>query len=50
MKLLRILGLGLLFLGGLAWLFHHQADKVSRHESAWERDYGNRFRQEGGLG
>ena len=48
MKLLRILGIGLFVLGGLAWLFNHQANKVSRHLSAWERDYGERFVQGGG--
>jgi hypothetical protein len=48
MKLLRILGIGLFLLGGLAWLFNHQADKISRHE--WDRDYGKIFRQKGSIG
>ena len=50
MKLLRIIGIGLVVLGGLAWLFNHQADKISRHESAWDRDYGKTFRQKGSIG
>ena len=49
-KLLRIIGALLFVLGSLAWLFNHQADKISRHESAWDRDYGKIFRQKGGAG
>ena len=48
MKLLRILSLGLFFLGGLATLAVIIDERTSRHESAWERDYGKRFAQGGG--
>lgn len=50
MKLLRILGALLFVLGGLAWLFNHQANKISRHESEWDRDYGRLYQQKGGVG
>ena len=50
MKLLRILGIGLFLLGGLATLAVIIDERVSRQASAWDRDYGGRFAQKGGVG
>ena len=50
MRILRIIGALLFVLGSLAWLFNHQANKISRHESEWERDYGKIFRRKGSVG
>ena len=48
MKRLR-LGLMLLAMAGMvAWLFHHQANKVSRHEGDWRRAHSDRFEQDYG--
>ena len=48
MKILRIIGLGLFFLGGLATLAVIIDERTSRHESEWDRDYGKRYQQGGG--
>ena len=41
------LGLLLLAMAGMvAWLFHHQANKVSRHE--WRNSHSERFEQDFG--